>query len=299
LGAYLESCGAVWGDALDVKPVVTSADGLEFRWEMDMPPDLQDSLRAGDCFESPPFALADGGRARFRLCPKGEGNRAEDLCALWLITDRPDLGPLTLRVGNVARQAGAADFCSLQDAVSADGVIHVSLQLQAPAVAPGESMPPSAPALQQSLNVTNLQFAEWRIFQATQLVGSSQLVTSPPFRMHHVLLGDMYLELLPGSPVAGQCRIFFRCRVPTMRLSLDLDVGGVFSKNLIVTGKSTHEEDIKSETCLQVNLEAPGVLGKDDTLTVRCSLDKVVSIPPALQDMIPQLDERALWPKRL
>jgi len=48
-----------------------------------------------------------------------------------------------------------------------------------------------------------------------------------------------------------------------------------------------------------VNFEAPLVLGEDGSLTVRCNLEEVVTIPPGVRDMIPRLDERASWPKRL
>merc|ERR1712157_18781 len=120
------------------------------------------------------------------------------------------------------------------------------------------------------------------------------LTSSPPFRFHHVLLGDMYLELLPGVPHPEHCTVFFRCRVPTMKLRVGIAVGTSFSKSFVALGKSTYEDDLKAGNCLQVNIDAPGVLGPDGSLTVRCALEEVATIPATLRDMIPKLDERAL-----
>merc|ERR1712083_325291 len=120
-------------------------------------------------------------------------------------------------------------------------------------------------------------------------------VSSPPFRFHHVLLGDMYLELLPGVPHPEHCTVFFRCRVPTMRLQVDITAGNSFSKSFEALGRTTAEDDLRAGSFLQVNLDAPGVLESDGSLLVRCALEKVVQIPANLRELIPKLDERASW----
>merc|ERR1712014_191047 len=124
-----------------------------------------------------------------------------------------------------------------------------------------------------------------------------QLISSPPFRFHHVLLGDFYLELLPGFPYRESCVILFRSRVPTMQLQISLSVGSAFSKTILALGKSSVEDDLKAASYLQVNLGAPGVIAEDGSLTVSCKLEEVVSIPAQLRGMIPKLNERTKWPK--
>jgi hypothetical protein len=84
-----------------------------------------------------------------------------------------------------------------------------------------------------------------------------------------------------------------------MKLKVKIDIGNTFSKSFTALGRSSIEENEASGTCLEVNLCAPGVIDPDGSLLVRCSLEEVVSLPAALKDMIPKLDERALWPKRL
>lgn len=297
LGTYLESAGAVWGEPADVQEVHSnsSKDG-SYSWNVDLPQERLALLRRGEFMESPSFSLAgkSKGRARFQFFPKGDANcEADGKCSLWLWSDE-SLGPLKLCVGNAEHTSGSSEFCSLQDALQ-DGKVSVRLDLQAT----DASELSSQPAAQQSLHVTGMQLAEWRIFQINQLREHGDFVNSPPFRFHHVLLGDMYLEVLFGAPHPGFCTVFFRCRVPTMQLKVGIDVGSNFSKSFVSLGKSTPEEDMKSSSCLQVNLDAPGVLSPDGDLIVRCTLEEVVSLPATLRDMIPRLDERAQWPKRL
>jgi len=230
------------------------------------------------------------------------------MCSLWLWTDQDqkDLGRFHLRLGTTERSGGASEFCRLED-VLINGMVEVSARLEAadPAAESEGASAASDAALDapigatQSLQLTGLQLADWRIFRARRLLGSPDLVTSPPFRFHHVLLGDMYLEMLPGQEHAELCTLFFRCRVPTMKLRVGLSVGATFSNSFESLGRNTPEDDLKKGACLQVNLKAPGVLTPEGDLAVRCVLEEVVSIPPALQDMIPKLDERAAWPKRL
>mmetsp|Transcript_68859 Transcript_68859/g.128533 ORF Transcript_68859/g.128533 Transcript_68859/m.128533 type:complete len:222 (-) Transcript_68859:35-700(-) len=156
-------------------------------------------------------------------------------------------------------------------------------------------------AVVQSLRIHGLQFAEWQIHEAHNLLREAEAgsVLSSPFRFHHVLLGDMYLELVYGDPYPGCGVIYFRSRVPQMKLEVSLEVGSSFSKTFISVGRSTQEEDLKAGLCLQVNLDAPGALEESGDLLVRCKLEKVHFIPPPLKEKIPKLDERASWPKRL
>lgn len=293
LGTYLQRCGANWGDAYDVEPVRDSGAGL-FSWRAEMPPERLAGLRPGDLLESPTFPLPSGCRGRFQLFPLGDTQEANGICSLWLCADAPVLENFQLRLGRVSRDSGASAFCSLEEAL-ADGFMEVSLQLDA------QSSVASPPEVEQSLFIEELQRAEWQLFQASRLKDAAvvQPLSSPPFRFHHVLLGDMYLELLPGVPHKEHCLVMFRCRVPTMQLQVTLSVGTSFSKTLIALGKATIEEDLKQQSFLQVNLGAPGVLAEDGSLTVRCQLDKVLAIPRSLQEMIPKLDERANWPKRI
>lgn len=298
LGTYLENAGAVWGDAVDSQQVhsLPSRAGTAYCWQVDLSPERLTSLRRGEPLESPSFIIGGNSqsRARFQFFPKGDSDcEAEGMCSLWLWSSE-GMKRFKLRLGKAEQASGATDFCRLEDALQ-DGKVDIILELEeADAPVPGPE-----PAVQQSLQLTGLQLAEWRIFQMDRLRESSEFVTSPPFRFHHVLLGDMYLELLFGAPHPGFCTVFFRCRVPTMKLKVELTVGSNFAKSFVSLGKSTPQDDIASSACLQVNLNAPDVLGPDGELLVRCALEEVVNLPPALKDMIPRLDERALWPKRL
>eukprot|EP00913_Durusdinium_trenchii_P024867 g23341.t1 len=242
-----------------------------------MPPERLAGLRPGDLLESPTFPLPSGCRGRFQLFPLGDTQEANGICSLWLCADAPVLENFQLRLGRVSRDSGASAFCSLEEAL-ADGFMEVSLQLDA------QSSVASPPEVEQSLFIEELQRAEWQLFQASRLKDAAvvQPLSSPPFRFHHVLLGDMYLELLPGVPHKEHCLVMFRCRVPTMQLQVTLSVGTSFSKTLIALGKATIEEDLKQQSFLQVNLGAPGVLAEDGSLTVRCQLDKVLAIPRSL-----------------
>lgn len=324
LGAYLERCGATWGDAVEIHAVQAADNGRTHSWRVELPRDFLESLRQGESVESPLFDLGGDtqSRGRFEFFPKGDAEKHDEAeCSLWLWTDAKELPPLRLRIGSVEREGGSSTFCRLED-VLRDGVLDISATFEAPnaeekAASPATNSAPVAlldadgVLLSQSLQLTGLQLAEWRLFSMDQLAGlgkaegeelgrtAGTIVSSPPFRFHHVLLGDMYLELQLDTPHPEWCTVFFRCRVPTMQLQVDVSVGTAFSKSFLSEGRSTPEDDLKSGACLQVNLDAPGVLQEDGTLTVQCALEKVVSIPFALREMIPKLDERASWPKRL
>jgi len=302
LGQYLEACGANWGDVAEIHEVVAVEDGQSFAWQVDLPPERLAALRPGESLESRPFELLSRGggviRARFQLFPKGDADaKDKSSCSLWLCTDSREPVPVELRLGGIERPGGSSDFCRLEDVLKS-GALEVGVRLAPDA---GKAMTSAgSPAVQQSLQLTGLQLAEWRLFDAAELFRAGALVSSPPFRFHHVLLGDMYLELQPGAPHPEHCALFFRCRVPTMRLRVNLEVGeGSFSKSFEAVGKSTPDADLKNGRCLQVNFEAPSVLDADGSLVVRAALEEVVTLPAALRDMIPRLDERASWPKRL
>jgi len=279
-----------------------SACGRSFTWRIELPPARLQGLRKGDVCESNPFSLADGSRVRFQFFPKGDRDcTADGMCSLWLWADSSSKRKIRLQAGGSdVRSNGATEFAPLQAVLQGDAV---EVLLELPDEAPQDAttpLPVAKPvAVQQSLQLTGLQIARWQVFNVAQLMKAGHLVSSPPFRFHHVLLGDMYLELQPDIPYPGHCSIFFRCRVPTMQLRVDISVGDAFSKSFVALGRSTPEADSKTGACLGVNLDAPNVLGTDGSLTVRCLLEEVVKIPPALRDMIPRLDERALWPKRL
>lgn len=298
----MERCGQVWCEAAEVRDVVASEDGRSFVWQVDLPAERLAALRQGEPLESRPFDFGAVGpkgrgvRARFQLFPKGDAScGAEGTCSLWLCTDSREPLSIRLRAGSVEREGGSSEFCRLED-VLRDGSLEVVVTLQSLRV---DHAGADCSAVQQSLQLTGLQVAEWRLYNVGELCRAKQLVTSPPFRFHHVLLGDMYLELLPGAVHPEHCALFFRCRVPTMRLRVAVAVGEAFAKTFEAVGKSSAEEDLKASRCLEVNLDVPSVLGPDGSLTVRCALEEVVTIPPALRDMIPKLDERASWPKRL
>jgi len=306
LGAYLERCGAVWGDVAETHEVVAAEDGRAFSWRVDLPPERLATVRRGEALESPSFDLKSGGRGRFRLFPKGDMDcQAEGMCSLWLWTDEKELGGrIRLLAGSVEGEAGASEFCLLQDAMKgSDGALEVGLRIEEAAASSskrGDPVADSPTSAQQSLQLTGLRLAEWRVFRMRRLLSSREMVISPPFRFHHVLLGDMYLELLPGVPHAGYCSLFFRSRVPTMKLRVSLSVGGgAFCSSFVALGRSAPEADMKAGSCLQVNLDAPGTLDTDGDLVVRCELEEVMSMPSQLRDLIPKLDERANWPKRL
>lgn len=309
LGAYLERCGATWGQAqpseealagVDTQAppeVVVSEEGRCFTWALDLPPSRLASLRRGDALESPAFPLGDERhRGRLQFFPKGDGLGSEGFCSLWLWTDYRDLGAVRLRLGGVEKDGGASDYCKLED-VWQGGKLEAGLRVDPVSIAPSGAS--GAGLLQQSLQMTGLQAAEWQIFNIKEVMSSPNLVSSAPFRFHHVLLGDMYLELLPGENSPDFCTLFFRCRVPTMKMQVHLAVGTSFSKSFVSEGRATHQEDLQHDRCMQVNLDVPGVLGAGDVLTVRCTLEQLVSVPRNLQEMMPKLDERALWPKRL
>lgn len=297
LGAYLEACGAIWADASQVHDVVASEDGRRVTWRVDLPPERLATLRPGDPLESPPFEFGgEGTRARLQLFPKGDyGASGEGVCSLWLCTDDRALAPVRLRLGDTERPGGSSDFARLED-VLRDGVLEVGLEMADDS--PSTSV--QGPIVQQSLQMTGLEVAEWRLFNVDKLLKDRRLFSSPPFRFHHVLLGDMYLELRPGVPYEEHCVLFFRCRVPRMRLRVHLEVGGgAFAKSFEAMGRSNEELDLKDGRCLQVNLSAPNVLDASGALLVRASLEEVVAVPNTLQDLIRRQDERASWPKRL
>jgi len=208
-------------------------------------------MRCGDLVESRPFRLHGGAeghsevRARFQLYPKGDSDSTEGHCALWLTTDSQTRMPVRLHLGSVQRDGGAADFGKLEDVLSAEGAVDIGVTLPDDA---GEAL--AMPIVQQSLQLTGLQLAEWKLYNVKELLNAGQLVSSPPFRFHHVLLGDMYLELLPGHPFAEHCTIFFRCRVPTMKLLVGLEVGQHFARSFEAVGRSSVEQDLKEERCL-------------------------------------------------
>eukprot|EP00928_Gymnodinium_smaydae_P002916 TRINITY_DN11065_c1_g2_i2.p1 TRINITY_DN11065_c1_g2~~TRINITY_DN11065_c1_g2_i2.p1 ORF type:complete len:365 (+),score=72.24 TRINITY_DN11065_c1_g2_i2:83-1177(+) len=294
LTEYLERCGANWNENF-LPQEVQSEDGRRFRWRVDLPEERLRHLRRGQLLESPSFQISEESRARFQLYPKGDESCQDDSkCSLWLVTDNTELGPLRLKIGNVENSGGSAQFCSLQEALNGGESLEVSLELaEATGAAPRAA---DVVPVEQSLQLTGLEYAEWRIFNIQELLKSDTLYSSPPFRFHHVLLGDMYLELYPGPEL---CTLFFRCRVPTMKLQVNVSVGSAFSKSFIAVGKATYQDDLKTGSFLHVNLDAPGVLDSDGALKVNCTLEAVVSIPNGLRDMMPKLNERALWPKRL
>lgn len=301
LGKYLMRYGGdSWDEVEEVRQVEASADGKTFTWRQGLPADRLAAMSRGESLLSPPFALGNG-RARLQFYPKGDSSCAtEGMCSLWLCTDAFDRVPMRLAVGGVEKPRGASEFCRLEDAMQG-GSLEISLLLDVASEALAETAAAPSVKVDQSLQLTGLEAADWVIFRAGELTSlrAGELVVSPPFRFHHVLLGDMYLELLPGYPHAEHCTIFFRCRVPTMRLRVGMAAGDAFSRSFEAKGRSTPEIDLKEGAYLQVNLDAPGVLSPDGSLRVRCALEEVVQIPPALRDMIPKLDERALWPKRL
>lgn len=297
LGEYLQRCGATWGDsAFEEYSVESADDGRTFTWRVDLPEDRLQNLREGEPIASPVFTFGPtGGRARFELYPKGDGEKSQGACSLWLLTAEENLRPLSLRVGSSEeRKGGASSFCSLKEALAGGSSLEVRLQFEDCDAL--EAATSDDTGVEQSLQLTGLDRAEWRIFGVKQVMKKEELVSSPPFRFHHVLLGDMYLELLPGPEL---CTLFFRCRVPTMRLQVGISVGSMFSKSFVALGKADFKDDLQAGSCLEVNLDAPGVLSPDGSLIVNCALEKVVSIPSSLRDMMPRLDERALWPKRL
>lgn len=297
LGAYLEKCGATWGDTADVHQVTPDDSSRSFSWQVDLPADTLGSLSSGDHLESPSFIVRPGSRARFQLFPKGDDSEVENgPCALWLWTDCNELGPVKLRVGDGAeRQGGASDFCDLKAALNGGDSVKVSLQLEDPNSGAPVDFVENRDG-RQSLQLNGLELAQWQVFNVRELASKGDMHMSPPFRFHHVLLGDMYLEILFEN---GLSTLFFRCRTPNVRLQVGISVGDTFSKSFMAVGRNTHQADLKASQCLQVNLDAPGVVGPDGSLKVRCALEQVSSIPNALRDMIPKLDERALWPKRL
>lgn len=315
LGAYLERCGATWGDEDASQPstteavcgddaqapaaeVVVSEDGRCFTWLVNLAPSRLSGLRRGDALESPAFPLGDDRhRGRLQFFPKGDGFGREGFSSLWLWTDNKNVGVVQLRLGSFEKNGGSSEFCKLED-VWCGGTLEAGIRLE-PASTDTITGNSDTEQLQQSLQMTGLQAAEWRIFNIKEVMASSSLLSSAPFRFHHVLLGDMYLELLPGESSRDFCTIFFRCRVPTMKMQVHLAVGSSFSKSFVSEGRATVKEDLQHDRCMQVNLDVPGVLESDGVLTVRCTLQQLVSVPRNLQEMMPKLDERALWPKRL
>lgn len=281
-----------------VHDVVASEDGRAFAWNLELPPEQLDRIRGGERLESPPFALGPDTRARFHFYPKGDtACSTAGMCSLWLWTDAPEPRRVRLRVGEERRGGGASEFCLLGDALR-NGVLEVGLEVDG-APAGERAADRGATSVHQSLHLTGLEVADWQVFDIQRVLASGDLVTSPPFRFHHVLLGDMYLELRPGAPHPEHCTIFFRCRVPTMKLRVNIAVGDAFSKSFVALGRSGQDADVVSGSCLALNLDAPGVLCAEGSLRARCTLEEVVLIPAALRDLIPKLDERAQWPKRL
>lgn len=303
LAQYLDTCGASWESIEEriepVFPVEASEDGRSFSWKVNFSAGRLKRLQNETMVESPPFKLGNdaNGRSingRLQLWPKGDANASQDSCSLWLCTDsRQDL-PMKLTFGNVTREGGSSDFCRFDDVVQ-DDPMEVSVKLET-----NENSSVSTAHVEQSLQMTGLQLAEWRLFNAAEVISNNSVVSSPPFRFHHVLLGDMYLEIHPGKPHQEHCALLFRCRIPMMRLMVNLQIGqGSFSKSFHAVGNRQTDRDINDGDFLTVNLSAPGVFEPDGSLVIRAALEEVVTLPNALRDMIPRLNERASWPKRL
>merc|ERR1712032_437461 len=98
-----------------------------------MGPERLATIRRGEALESPSFDLKSGGRGRFWLFPKGDTDcRTEGMCSFWLWTDEKDLGGrLRMLLGNIEGEAGASEFCLLQDAMKgSDDMLEVGLRIE-------------------------------------------------------------------------------------------------------------------------------------------------------------------------
>lgn len=299
LGNFLRERGADRISIAEVSNVEAAEDSNRFSWRVTLPYGGAGSFRRGDAIDSPSFRVNSRSRARIQFFPAGDSScDQEGMCSLWVWSDGPGVRPHSLRVGNVERPGGATDFCRLDEVLQND---HVLIEMEvrednADSMTSVAHQPRTSGG--QSLHMTELQQAEWRI-HGLQHFDCAKAIESPPFRMHHVLLGDMYLEVHPNTPHEQFGTIFFRCRVPTMVLQVQICAGAAFSKTIMARGRSTHAEDVTAGECLVVNFRAPDVFDSKGDLCITAKLEEVVSLPKELHQMIPQLNERALWPKRL
>ncbi|CAD7935985.1 unnamed protein product [Amoebophrya sp. A120] len=176
--------------------------------------------------------------------------------------------------------------------VQVDGELSARWRLRSPqghALFPKDRVAPQLAATATSME------------NANELLLASQTLVSTPFRLFHVHLGDFWLECLPNYPHENFGLLFFRLGYPGLSVRAELSVGDNFRKTVVVTGRSTLEEDIKADACLQVNFASLlpastcGLEGGDSSestrqrvlssLEAKVTLLEILKVPPKLQDL--------------
>lgn len=142
--------------------------------------------------------------------------------------------------------------------------------------------PPIAAA--HTLTVLGEHAAKWTVgFGPNPLATMNEPLVSPPFRLHHVLLGDMWFELHPNTPHPRYASIFFRIGQPELVMQVRVKVGP-FDTTLNVTGGADIDDARKTESFLAANLEVPTVWSdlENGELNIIVELMNIVRLPKGL-----------------
>jgi len=162
---------------------------------------------------------------------------------------------------------------------------HIIVEVAQAKNAEGETAvtkPPVSAA--HTLTVLGELAAKWTIgLGSNPFATMNEALISPPYRLHHVLLGDMWFELHPNTPHPRYASIFFRIGQPELVMQVRVRVGP-FDKILTVSGGSDIDEARRTEQFLATNLEAPNVWSdlNNGELEITAELVNIAALPKGL-----------------
>ena len=170
-------------------------------------------------------------------------------------------------------------------------------------------------AAQQSVDVYGESEATWTIrFDAGQndfskCFGGSDANTpliSTPFRLHHVLLGDFWLELHPNTPYPNFASVLFKCGYPGLVVQANVSVVGASApdadgvttpvvyceKTITSTGQTPTEEDMKAGAFLSANFgeglaaspSEPTCWSGAGEIMIMVKVDRILQMPSNLKE---------------
>lgn len=125
-------------------------------------------------------------------------------------------------------------------------------------------------------------------------------IISTPFRLHHVLLGDFWLEFVPHTPNPGYGSVFFKCGYPDLGVKVNLQLLGPegdssssespepsnFSKEFVSLGRASIKEDIDAGAYLSVNFNQADSWAGDGEIRVKAQLRELVKLPGKLRGVV-------------
>jgi len=220
------------------------------QWRIDIPPEQK--IPSWTKIDSPYFTLG-GARSRIELSVDGE-NKAS--AKVW--SEHGTKIPVILN----------------------QEVDHIVVDVDAPS----EIIEPPAHSL-HTLTVLGEHSTKWTVGLGTSAPSGmpKNILVSPPCRLHHVLLGDMWFELHPNQPHERYVSIFFRLGQPDLTLQTDIRAGP-FSKTLIVKGGISIEEAQNTNQFLGINLDAPKIWtdAEKGQLDIMMDLTSIKALPSGL-----------------